>query len=354
MTPTAPRAPGVRRAPRDLPSLPVLRARLRRVPTVLPIVRRPRTLAECIEPFCLWLEGVRGRTASTVRAYRFDLEDFAAFCDRAGVTRPGDVTFSLIEFYLAWLQQRGQRRAETAARRLAAIRQFYRYLVREGEVRRDPAAVAFGPKCPPRPLPRYLTVDEQERVLAALAADETLTGRRDYALVATALLTGLRCEELCRLRLEDLDLEGGTLRVVRGKGQKDREVPVVSPLAGILREYLAETRPLLVRGAPSPYVFVRGLTPHGPARHRQRAGRPLERRSVFRVIRLRVSPLVGRPIGPHALRHSFASRLRARGADLQFIQELLGHSELGTTAIYAHLATPARRAELARLLGDAT
>jgi len=347
------------RATAHLPALPALRVGVR-PPLVLPVRRHPRTLTEQLEPFLFWLRSVRGRAAHTIAAYRRDLQDLAAFCAEAGVEDPRHVTHQLIEFYVGWLQERGERTPATAARRLHAIRSFYKYLVREGAVERDVAAVAFGPKLS-RGLPNYLTTAEQEQVLTALRADRTLLGQRDYALIATMLFTGLRCEETANLETGHLNCEAGLLRIHQGKGGKSREVPLVGRLQGILGPYLTEIRPALLVNLDSPYVFVHGSPPGARRAWGNGAGpkaritgtwavKPLATRMVWRIVHRRVSPLVGRPVHPHVLRHSFASRLRAAGADLQLIQEVLGHAQISTTTIYAHLATPARLQEVERLL----
>ena len=269
---------------------------------------------------------------------------------------------------MAWLQTRAPKlrgraprpdrvlgyghQSSTARQHFHAVRTFGKYLRREGLMVED-LSLAYGPKTPARPLPQYLTVTEQEAVLATLAADRTLLGRRDYALVATLLLMGLRAEECATLRVADLAFEGkqGTARVI-GKGQKMRELDIIPRLATILRDYLATVRPRLLRTgvlAPAPpWVFLNAK----PSRSWQtrRAGEPLLTRSVWALVQRRLTPLVGRSVWPHLLRHSFASRLRSAGADLGVIQEFLGHASIDTTMIYAHLSTSARRADLERFL----
>jgi len=247
-------------------------------------------------------------------------------------------------------------------------------------------------------LPNYLTIPEQERLLTILAENPSLPGRRDHALVATGLFTGLRCAELAHLQLAHVDLHAGHLRVVNGKGGKDRELPIIPRLEAILQGYLAEVRPALVgrpfgglhkkqpgskywwlteyagegktvrhklttesleearqvraervrQPAELPWVFV-NASPTNANRIR-RAGQPILGRTIFHMMRRVVSPILGRPVAPHMLRHSFASRLRENGADLQLIQEALGHANINTTTMYAHLTTNRRRQELARLL----
>ena len=267
-------------------------------------------------------------------------------------------------------------------------------MVREEITVRNPAVDMF--LLPThKKLPSYLSIPEQEQLLEALAQDPTPLGVRDYALVATGLLTGLRCSELSHLQLGHLNL--GVLRVVEGKGLKDRELPIIPRLEGILRPYLEVTRPGLLAlpagfitaprrknrerswsvvhtlpngqrkrvaragsreeaerlraASPSslsanPYVFVRGsaqwLPKHGAA--------PLGPKTIFMTIRRLCQAVLNRKVHPHMLRHSFASRLRENGADLQDIQEALGHAVITTTTMYAHLTTRRQREKLAEYL----
>jgi site-specific recombinase XerD len=296
--------------------------------------------------FLQWLSFVRQRRENTVRSYGEDLKTFLLFCAGAGLAEPADVDFRHVEFYLGWLQMERGLAARSANRHLHALRTFWKWMVREGITPTNPAADVF--LLPTRKtLPRYLTIPEQERLLAALAEEATPIGLRDYALVATALLTGLRCSELGNLQLGHLDLEAGVLRVVDGKGRKDRELPVVPRLAAVLRRYLA-ARPAILHH-PTPYVFVRALNFGGWAgRH---GALPFGPKAIFHRVRIRVREILGRPgIHPHVLRHSFASRLRENGADLQDIQEALGHSAITTTTMYAHISTRRRREKLAEYL----
>jgi integrase/recombinase XerD len=162
------------------------------------------------------------------------------------------------------------------------------------------------------------------------------------------LLTGLRCSELSNLQLGHLDLAAGVLRVIEGKGRKDRELPVVPRLEAILRRYLEVVRPQLVRG-PNVYVFVRATPRQGwQTKHGAAAFGP---KAIFYTIRRLVAEILNRPgAHPHMLRHSFASRLRENGADLQDIQEALGHAVITTTTMYAHLTTRRQREKLAEYL----
>jgi site-specific recombinase XerD len=296
--------------------------------------------------FLKWLSFVRQRRENTVRSYGEDLKTFLIFCAGADLVKPADVDFRHIEFYLGWLQMERGLKASSANRHLHALRTFWKWMTREGITTTNPAMEVFMLPTQKK-LPTYLSIPEQERVLAALAKDATPMGVRDYALVATALLTGLRCSELGNLQLGHLDLEAGVLRVLDGKGRKDRELPVVPRLAAILRRYLA-ARPAIMHH-PTPYVFVRALNFGGWAgRH---GALPFGPKAIFHRVRIRVREILGRPgIHPHVLRHSFASRLRENGADLQDIQEALGHSAITTTTMYAHISTRRRREKLAEYL----
>ena len=359
---------------------------------------RGRTLADYVPVFLKWFAFVRHRSENTVRGYGEDLKAFLGFCEQAGLSKPDEVSFRHLEFYLGWLQEDRGIKPRSANRHLHALRTFWKWMVREEITTKNPAADVFMLPTS-KTLPDYLTIPEQEQLLAALGVRSNLTGRRDYALVATALFTGLRCSELSHLQLTHVDLEAGILRVVEGKGRKDRELPIIERLERILRPYLSEARPraltlpagyilpprpgrseyfwTLMRTDPTgkrvrlastetrdeaerlqaalpasratatnPYVFVRAdmkwLRKHGV--------QPLGPRTIFMSIRRLCLDVLGRKVHPHMLRHSFASRLRENGADLQDIQEALGHANITTTTMYAHLTTRRQREKLAEYL----
>ena len=191
---------------------------------------------------------------------------------------------------------------------------------------------------------------------------------RDRALLET--LWSLRRSEVARLRWQDLRLDEGLAFIPRGKGGKASWtllMPLIPRLAAILTAYLRDARPALVLSAESSYVFPANCQPYGTRRDRHyhgaipvRQGRryrialgaPLTTRAFAHVCAHRLAPIVGHPVNPHMLRHSFASRLRAKGADLQLIQEILGHASIQTTTMYAHISTPLRTATVARLLEE--
>ena len=360
------------------------------------LAQRDRTLADYAPVFLKWLSFVRQRRENTVRSYGEDLKTFVGFCEQAGLSKPDDVSFRHLEFYLGWLQKERGVKATTANRHVHALRTFWKWMVREEITMKNPATDVF--LLPThKKLPGYLSIPEQEKLLEALAQDSTPLGFRDYALVATGLLTGLRCSELSHLQLGHLNLDAGVLRVVEGKGQKDRELQIISRLERILRPYLEVARPGLIalpagyvmaprkaqrevswsvvhslpNGkrkrvaraasreeaerlraaipstiAPNPYVFVRGSAQWLPKHGVQ----PLGPRTIFITIRRLCEAALNRHVHPHMLRHSFASRLRENGADLQDIQEALGHAVITTTTMYAHLTTRRQREQLAEYL----
>src|SRR5688500_16711031 len=176
---------------------------------------RPRTVAELVNPFLGWLTLVRRRSEHTVRGYGADLAKFLEFCEQAKLTMPADVNFRHIEFFMGVQVERGQAVA-SVNRGLHALRAFFKWVVREGLVTTNPAADTFLLPTQRR-LPRYLSIVEQERVLATLAADRRLCARRNHALVATGLFTGLRVQELANLRRGHVDLVAGIVRVLNGK-----------------------------------------------------------------------------------------------------------------------------------------
>jgi site-specific recombinase XerD len=321
------------------------------------LVARDRTLADYAPVFLKWLGFVRQRRETTVRSYGEDLKTFLLFCASADLRKPEDVNFRHVEFYLGWLQMERGLKPQSANRHLHCLRTFWKWMLREGLATANPAADTFMLPTQKK-LPTYLSIPEQERLLTALAKDKTPLGTRDYALVATALLTGLRCSELSNLQCGHVDLEAGALRVVNGKGAKDRELPVVPRLAAILGPYLATIRPALLKDPANRYVFLRAGTNRGRGRAvvgatwgRKHADLPVGPKTIFYTIRRLAADVLQRPRAhPHMLRHSFASRLRENGADLQDIQEALGHSDIATTTMYAHISTRRRREKLAEYL----
>jgi integrase/recombinase XerC len=276
----------------------------------------------------------RNASAHTVRAYDSDLSQFITHAAAgAGVKvrdlMPRQLDRLALRGFLGDLHRQGLARA-TAARKLAAARTFLRYLRREGEIDDDPGALVATPKRDVR-MPAHLSEDEMSALIDAPAGD-TMLVRRDRAILELFYASGLRLSELAGLDVDDLNLTAKMVRVL-GKGGKERIVPFNASAAKAIREYLKQ------RDA----VASRLSRPSGHSRWRDalfvnyRGGR-LTTRSVDRLVRRHVAASTARlGISPHALRHSFATHLLQRGADLRVIQELLGHARLSTTQRYTHV-----------------
>jgi len=280
------------------------------------------SLVRHVGAFLRHLEGERNASPLTVKAYGQDLRQLVAFARRelGREPHPADADPLLLRGFLAELHRQGLQRA-SAARKLAALRTFFRYLCREGVLDQNPARPLLSPRLERR-IPAYLDESEIDAFL-------DVPGTTDAALRSRAILellygTGIRCAELVGLDVGEVDLDGRMIRVL-GKGRKERVVPFGTKARDALREWLA-VRPRLRPDADALFVNARG-------------GR-LTDRSIRKLVTRRVQQAaIARKISPHALRHSFATHLLGRGADLRSIQELLGHSSLSTTQRYTHVDT---------------
>ena len=268
----------------------------------------------------LWLES--GLSPNTLDAYRADLEALAGFLAESGLALDAAQRQHLQQF-MGVRFDRGDS-ASTAARSLSTYRRFYRYLLREGVLETDPSLEISSPKIP-RSLPRGLTEEDVDRLLAAPPQDKAL-GIRDRAMLETLYATGLRVSELVNLRTSEVDLQAGVVRVV-GKGNKERLVPLGERALDALEGYLREARRELLGSRASGSVFVTAR------------GGPMSRQAFWQLVKRysRKAGLSDEP-SPHTLRHAFATHLLNHGADLRVVQLLLGHSDLSTTQIYTHVA----------------
>jgi integrase/recombinase XerC len=295
---------------------------------------------EHLKRFLQFLRLNRNASPHTVRAYESDLSQFIAHAAAgAGIKRselaPAQLNRAAIRRFLGELHALGQTRA-SSARKLAAVRTFLRYLRREGIIEDDPGALVATPKRDIR-MPAHLSEQEIVALLAA-APDTTPLGRRDRAILELFYASGLRLSELVGLDLDDVNLSGRMSRV-RGKGGKERLVPFNTSAAKAIRAYLNDREALVRAGQEG-----RAATLSRQANRQRHAlfvnyrGGRLTVRSVDRLVRRYVAATSARMgISPHALRHSFATHLLQRGADLRAIQELLGHAQLSTTQRYTHV-----------------
>jgi integrase/recombinase XerC len=286
-----------------------------------------------IARFLQYLCVERNASDLTVKSYREDLTALADYLTEARSGRcpqPGEITVLELRGYLAALHEAGYAQS-TIARRLASLRSFFRFGQREEWVRNNPAKPLRNPR-KPRSLPHVLSSADVGRLLQAPPADGPL-GLRDRAILETMYSAGLRVSEAVGLDRGDLDFEAGLLRV-RGKGRKERLAPIGSFAVRALRRWfrVCTLSPREPAGPDAP-VFV------------NRFGHRLTTRSVARMLDkyLRQAGL-DRRTTPHTLRHSFATHLLDRGADIRSVQELLGHKSLVTTQIYTHVSTAALRA----------
>jgi integrase/recombinase XerC len=287
-----------------------------------------------IEPLKQFLQHLalnRNASAHTVRAYDSDLSQFLAYAASASGVKVRDLAPSQLDRlalrgFLGDLHKQGLSRA-SAARKLAAIRTFLRFLRREGLIDDDPGALVATPKRDVR-MPAHLSEDEMSALIDAPAVTSPL-GRRDRAILELFYASGMRLSELAGLDVDDVNLSANMVRVL-GKGGKERIVPFNKAAARAIRAYWPD-RELLAR------LKAPGRRRRDPLFVNYRGGR-LTVRSIDRLVRRYVAASSARMgISPHALRHSFATHLLQRGADLRVIQELLGHARLSTTQRYTHV-----------------
>jgi integrase/recombinase XerD len=279
-----------------------------------------------IERFLEMLSAERNAAANTEAAYRRDLEDAAEFM-AARKLGLGETATADLSAYLASLDRRGFA-ARSAARRLSALRQFFKFLVAEDLRGDDPSAALDAPKLG-RPLPKLLDEDEMARLIEVCAALDGPNGARLKALVELSYASGLRVSELVGLPLAAVLREQPVL-IVRGKGGKERMVPLNAPARAALTAYLAHRKAFLLKGVKtSPHLFPsRGKDGHLT---RQRFGQLLK----DLALQANIAP---ERISPHVLRHAFATHLLDHGADLRSLQKMLGHADIATTQIYTHVA----------------
>ncbi len=276
-----------------------------------------------LDEFCdaLWLED--GLSRNTLESYRRDLRQFARWLQRSrsrSVLEAGRVDLLA---YLAY-RYRNKTTPRSAARLLSSLKRFYRFALREGQVKIDPTLQVNSPRLP-RALPKTLTEQDVEALLAAPDVSSAL-GLRDRAMLETLYASGLRVSELVGLGVSQLNMDGGVIRVI-GKGAKERLVPLGEEALHWITRFLADSRPALLHGRATNALFVTARA------------QPMTRQAFWNLVR-RYSRAVAlsKPISPHTLRHAFATHLLNHGADLRVVQMLLGHSDISTTQIYTHVA----------------
>jgi integrase/recombinase XerD len=275
-----------------------------------------------LDLFVGYLHAERGLAARTVEAYARDLAEYLAGLDAQGVHTAEAIAPSHVRDHLDALSSRGLS-GRSRARHLAALRVFHRFLLAERHTASDPTVHLETPRMARR-LPVVLSLQEVEALLDAPRPDDPL-GVRDRAMLALLYATGLRVSELVSLSVESLRLDAGFL-VTRGKGNKERLVPVGSRALEAVRTYLGQARPALLRERRARALFV------------TRRGRGFSRQGFWKLVcRYARAAGIQKRVSPHKLRHSFATHLVERGADLRSVQAMLGHADLATTQIYTHV-----------------
>jgi integrase/recombinase XerD len=286
-------------------------------------------MSQSIDGYVGYLRDVRRMSPNTVSNYARDLAALAAFADAKGRSVES-LDRRALEAFARQLMTNGLA-PRSVARAIACVRGFYRFLLVEKRIASDPSEDLRAPRAWPA-LPKYLDLAEVDRLLAQ--PDTTIPrGVRDKALIELLYATGLRVTELLSLKAADLNLEAGYLTCI-GKGDKQRIVPLGESAADWVRRYSAEARPALLKGRKSNWLFVNA-----------KGGTQLSRVGFWKILKeYGIKAGISRDLSPHVLRHSFATHLLDRGADLRAIQMMLGHADLSTTQIYTHVLEARLRA----------
>ena len=268
-----------------------------------------------LEKFVSYLEIEKNYSPHTILNYRIDLEDFLKFIDKTSIE---SVNYLLLRKFLAQLRARNYR-PRTLTRKLSSLRSFFKFLHREGFVKENPAVLLMSPKLD-KTLPKFLTEDEVTRLIE-VPSSKSASGKRDRAILETLYSTGIRVSELVGLDVNDVDLISNIAKV-SGKGKKERIVPIGDKALDAIRDYVQDRR------HKSRALFL------------NKNGTRLSDRSVRNIVNKHITAAsLMQKVSPHVLRHSFATHLLNRGADLRSVQELLGHVNLSTTQIYTHVTT---------------
>jgi integrase/recombinase XerD len=286
-----------------------------------------RPFEHLVLDFLGYLEFERGLSRNTLEAYRTDLLQFGRWLDERRLSAATVTGAEVSEWVAALAAGNGKPPASPATihRKAACLRSFYRHLRREGVRDSDPTAAISSPRRG-RKLPRVLSRDEVQKLLAAPRGTEPAS-LRDRALLEVMYACGLRASEAIGLELTDVDIDEQVLRA-RGKGSKERLVPIGRAAVEALRIYLERGRPALVRNRPVAHLFVNFR------------GGPLTRQGLYKIVRRHAAAVgLADRMSPHTLRHTFATHLLSGGCDLRSVQEMLGHADVATTQLYTHLST---------------
>lgn len=277
-----------------------------------------------IDQYFAYLTVEKGLAANTLESYSRDLQTFLGYLADQSCDNLGSIRAPAILGYLIHLRHRGLS-SRSRARHLVTLRGFFRFLHQEKLIPHDPATLIELPKSGLH-LPGILSLSEMQALLAAPDTGRPV-GLRDAAMLELLYAAGLRVSELIRLKVMEVNMDAGFVRVF-GKGGKERVVPIGRTALAVLKDYTEAGRPVLLKGLTSEWLFV------------ARRGRPISRQGFWKLVK-KYSHQAGirHPVSPHTLRHSFASHLLEGGADLRVVQIMLGHADIATTQIYTHVST---------------
>jgi integrase/recombinase XerD len=279
-------------------------------------------MKELIDSFLDYLSVERGLSRNTIAAYRQDLNIYLDLMIKRGINALSRISKNDIVEFMLFEKEKGVS-PNSISRRLAAIRMFHRFLSRERVLKEDPTALVDSPKLWKK-VPDTLSLNEVESLIGQPDARDR-QGARDRAILETLYATGMRVSESTDLKLSNVNLDIGFLRCI-GKGNKERVIPLGKKAIHSINRYLEFSRPYLLKNKASDFLFV------------NRSGDKLSRQSVWKLIKQYARQArIRKPIKVHTLRHSFATHLLERGADLRSVQEMLGHSNISTTQIYTHI-----------------
>ena len=287
-------------------------------------------MKEDINSFLNYLAVEKGFSENTVAAYGNDLYQLASFVEEEATKRgsiPLWASFGRQEMlgYLLNLKERNYA-ATTVARKMAAARSFFGFMVAEGNIRENPTQNVSSPKVG-RSLPKPITISQARRLLEQPSKLSTPEAKRDRAMLELLYASGMRVSELVSLNLGDVDTKGGYVRCF-GKGHKERLIPIYEQAALVVKEYVEEIRPHLIRSTEEEALFL------------NLRGDRLTRQGLWQILKgYAKSAELDTEVTPHTLRHSFATHMLSGGADLRSVQELLGHANISTTQVYTHLTT---------------
>jgi len=285
---------------------------------------------EDIKRFLIYLSVEKGFSENTLAAYHNDLSQLAAFIEEEAAKKGTPPTWTAFNrqgmlSYQLNLKERNYA-ATTLARKVAAAKSFFKFMVAEGIIKENPTQNVSSPNVG-RLLPKPISITQVRKLLDQPAKQSTPEAKRDRAMLELLYASGMRVSELISLNLDDIDIEGGFVRCF-GKGNKERMIPIYRQAAVVVDEYIREARPQIVRRSEEKALFL------------NRRGERLTRQGFWQILKGYAKAAgLDKEVTPHTLRHSFATHMLSGGADLRSVQELLGHANISTTQVYTHLTS---------------